>query len=227
MSNLKKIASHLFSLQEGTYTDKDGNQLFVELHKGRYRLSTRYAVYSFDDLYDNFFNTFSKLKLDTFSNGDVLLLGGGLGSIPYMLEKRFAFDASHTIVEYDENIIELFNNFTLPRLKSHIQVIQMDAVMAVEILEEKYDLLIIDVFVHDEIPEPVRTAAFLDHCAALLAPGGLLLFNWMTITRALKHSCAQYFEQIFQPCFPLASQNVTTYNTILISDKGYLKTVLP
>lgn len=223
MSKLKKIASHLFPVQQGSYTDKDGNLLIVEMHKGRYRLSTQYAVYSFDDLYENFYNTFIKLNLNKFKDGHVLILGGGLGSIPFMLEKKFQFDAAYMIIEYDVNIIHLFNIYTLPRLKSFIQIMQMDAAMAVAVLEDKYDMIIVDVFVHDEIPDHILTEEFLQNCAENLAIGGIVLFNWMTVTKKLREACQMYFTHVFQPIFENAFINHTTYNSIIVSDKKYLK----
>lgn len=63
--------------------------LAVAMYKGRLQLISGNAIYSWDDLYDNFFTAFGKLDIRTRAPHTALILGGGLGSIPYMLEKHF------------------------------------------------------------------------------------------------------------------------------------------
>ena len=75
-------------LERGSSDPNEDLQL--GLKKGRYCLSTPNAIYSFGDLYDNFSKSFQQLDIVEKNIKDVLVLGFGLGSIPFMLEKTFS-----------------------------------------------------------------------------------------------------------------------------------------
>lgn len=223
MNQINRIFSYLFPITQHKSSDKNGDPLFVDLYKGRYRLSTPHAVYSFDDLYDNFFQTFEKINLLKYKTANILLLGGGLGSVPFMLEKKFKLDASFSIIEYDINIIELFNKYTNPRLKSQITFLNMNAELAVEMLQDTFDIIIIDLFDHDEIPTQFKSQEFLKQCENLLEKNGIVLFNWLTISDKHYKLCIDYFNSTYLQTFPQSTYNRTKYNTILISDKSIIQ----
>ncbi len=201
MNSLKRILSYLIPQSVRQSRDLHGDPVYVDIYRGRLRLSTDKAVYSFDDLYDNFFQVFKKIDLSRFQDSEILILGGGLGSVPYMLEKKFGLKAAYTIIEYDVHIIELFNQFTNPRMKSQISFINLDAEIAVNILEEKYALIIIDLFDHDEIPNQFKSLEFLEDCHKLMEKQGLILFNWLTINNALLMECNEYQNNVFKTIF--------------------------
>ena len=62
--------------------------LEVCLSRGRLRLNTKNATYSYEDLYDAFYQPFQYLKLKQLKLSKVLVLGGGLASVPVMLQKN-------------------------------------------------------------------------------------------------------------------------------------------
>ena len=84
----KKILSYFFEFHIESAPSEINPHLYVSLNRGRYQLSTANAIYSFEDLYDNFFDAFKKVNLDQYPIKNVLVLGLGLGSIPLMLEKN-------------------------------------------------------------------------------------------------------------------------------------------
>ena len=135
--------------------------LQLGLKKGRYCLSTPHAIYSYDDLYDNFSKSFHKINIAEKDIQDVLVLGFGLGSIPFMLEKVFQKKCSYVGVEADETIALWANEYTLTELKSSIQMIISDAYFFVESCAEKFDLITMDIFVDNEIPVQFEEVAFL------------------------------------------------------------------
>lgn len=215
MSKVKRLLSYLFALPQGKYSDAAGNPLYVELYKGRYRLSTKYAVYSYDDLYDNFYKSFKKIDLSPYIQGRILVLGAGLGSIPYMLEKHFNLKAHYTIVEYDPNIIDLFRKYTLPRLNSNIEILQADAEEYIRNNHQLFDMVIIDIFIHDIIPEQFKSRVFLENCRKSMNEGATLLFNWMAITKEQQNDCYRYKKDIFDKVFANSESHKTLYNMVL------------
>ena len=135
--------SYFFEFHIESAPSEINPHLYVSLSRGRYQLSTANAIYSFEDLYDNFFDAFKQIDLDKYPIKNVLVLGLGLGSIPLMLEKNFGKKYNYTAVEIDESVIYLSSKYALPQLKSNIQMICADAFAFVMQTEQKFDLICI------------------------------------------------------------------------------------
>ena len=212
----KKLLSHVvpFTLEE---TGSEQNpELTVMLDRGRLQLLSGDAIYSWDDLYKNFLVAFDELKMEERSIEDVLVLGLGLGSVPYMLEKVFHRDYRYTAVEWDETVAELAAKYTLSRLKSPIDIITADAEVFVQVTEEKFDLIIADIFEDDLTPPQFESEDFLLDCDELLRPGGLLLFNRLHGgNSAIRTVTERFFERDFKGVFPEAWAIDTAGNWIL------------
>jgi len=214
-----KALSHLVRVPVEK-VDSGAEPLYVDLIKGRYQLSTDKAVYSFDDKYDNFVAAFKTINIKKFQRKNILVLGGGLGSVPYILEKNHGLKAHFTIVEYDLNVIKLFNKYSRPRLKSVVDIVEADAEHFIHNNNMTYDMIIIDLFIDDEIPEKFTSFEFLELCKANLAQNGLLLFNWMTVTELQKVHCADYKNLIFDVVFKEHRFVKTRYNYVLKGING-------
>ena len=109
----KKWLSHLTPVTLEEATSEQNPELSVILSRGRVQLLSGDAIYSWDDLYKNFLVAFDRLKIDERKIEDVLLLGLGLGSIHYMLEKVFDRSYHYTAVEWDETVSHLAVKYTL------------------------------------------------------------------------------------------------------------------
>lgn len=196
--------------------------LYVSLRKGRYQLSTANAIYSYADLYDNFKDAFCKIRLDELKIEKVLLLGFGLGSIPYILEKTFQKDYAYTAVEIDENVLYLASKYVLPELTSGITMIPADASVFVSYCQEKFDLICMDVFLDDVIPEGFETPVFLQQLKDLLNPGGIILFNKLALIQKDIESC-ESFLPTFLSTFPNGTHIEVTGNWIFLNRKDALE----
>lgn len=200
-------------------------ELSVVLSRGRVQLLSGDAIYSWDDLYKNFLLAFDRLNIVERKIEDVLLLGLGLGSIPYMLEKVFNRRYHYTAVEWDETVAELAHKYTISRLDSPVEVITADAEVFVEVTEEQFDLLIIDIFEDEITPPQFCTEEFLHACADLLRPGGLLLFNRLHGEDvSVRQVTERFFERRFKTVFPEAWAIDTKGNWILCAEKKFTQT---
>jgi len=168
-------------------------------------LCTEQAIYSYDDLYTNFTKTFEQIKIQERPIQKVLVLGLGLGSIPFMLEHVFEQRYEFTLVEIDEEIIYLANKYVLSALDSKMDILCTDAWAFLEQDQEQYDLICVDIFQDDEIPEPIMGEQFLQLIAPRLSTEGILLFNQLAFTPKDRETASQYFTSTFQPFFPDAS----------------------
>ena len=82
----KKWLSYLMEWHIESAPSPINPHLYVSLKKGRYQLCTANAVYSYDELYNNFSDLFPQLKIEQLPGQRILVLGFGLGSIPLIIE---------------------------------------------------------------------------------------------------------------------------------------------
>lgn len=213
----KSLLSYFVDIQL-EYTSSEFNEdLYIFLSDGRYQLRTNKAIYSFEDKYVNFYKTFKALNWEKMNIEKVLLLGLGLGAIPQMLEINFDKQFEYHIVEIDEEIINLAQKYTLNDLKSPTYVYEMDAEIFVDITEEKFDLIIIDIFIDRTVPKKFESSDFLEKLKYLLYDNGIILFNRLNSDTENFLSNTKYFDKIFKTEFPDAKMFFVKNNIILTS----------
>ncbi len=209
--------SYLFEQHLESTSSELNPYLSVSLVKGRYQLNTANAVYSFADLYTNFRRAFQQLEIKSQPVSDVLILGFGLGSIPYMLEKVFDCRFNYTAVEIDEEVLYLANKYTLSDIASPIELITADAFDFAAQCETQYDLICMDVFLDDIIPEDFETLDFLADLQRMLSPQGILLYNRLSYSEGDKQKSQTFFDAAFRKIFPDAVVIDAGSNWILVN----------
>jgi spermidine synthase len=144
---------------------------------GRCVLNARNVNYSFGSLHRVFEEAFAKLRLEERRLRDVLLLGCGAGSVVQILRAKYSRDCAITAVEIDPVVIELAREHFLIDRVPELEIVCMDAAEYVAASPGAYDLVVIDLFVDDRVPEQFRTPGFVKRVGKLLRPGGLLVHN--------------------------------------------------
>ncbi len=195
--------------------------LDVLLVKGRHQLATEDAIYSWDDKYENFAKLFHKLDLTSLPNNRVLVLGLGLGSVIYILEKKHHLALEYLAVEIDPEICRLAEKYTLSDLNSYTEVVTTDALSFINCHEETYGLVIMDIFQSADIPEVFNSPEYLDTIKSLLDPSGLLLYNRMGITDE-NIATNGIYDKTFGNAFPNMVQVPIENNAMYVSDKSYV-----
>lgn len=213
----KKWVSHVLPLTLETAASDQNPELTVMLDRGRVQLLSGNAIYSWDDLYHNFTIALGTLDLEERSIQDVLVLGLGLGSVPYILEKIYERSYEYTAVEWDETVAALATKYTLSRLESPVNIITADAEVFLQVTEEQFDLLIVDIFEDDRTPAQFETVDFLEICADHLRPDGLILYNRLYNSPKNVIATQRFFEDSFKTVFPDAWKIDTGGNWILAS----------
>lgn len=197
--------------------------LQVSLSRGQYQLCTENAIYSYGALYNNFVQAFAKIDLDRAAVDKVLVLGLGLGSIPYILEKKMGKNYHYTGVEIDEAVVYLANKYVLEELQSSLEIFCTDAAIFAATCQQQFDLICVDLFLDAVIPDQFEQATFLQNLKGLLSPKGILLYNRLATTKADIASNQQFLEQIFKKEFPQASHLAIEENWILINHQNRIK----
>lgn len=220
----KKWISYLVELHVESRESAYNPHLYVSINQGRYQLSTANAVYSFGEMYTNFARLFARWNWAERAPQEVLLLGLGLGSIPVIIEQTHGHRCHFTAVEIDEEVADLAWQYVLNDLDSPIEMITADAASAVYFLETGfYDLICVDVFNDDTVPEDFETTDFLEQARSLLTPDGVLLFNRLATTEADRAANQAFFDDVFLSVFPDAACLDVGGNWILASaSKGYI-----
>jgi predicted membrane-bound spermidine synthase len=219
----KRLLSYFFEFHIESAPSDYNPHLYVSLKQGRYQLSTANAVYSYDDLYDNFSRSFHKIDLDQLNVESVLILGLGLGSIPFMLEKIFQKQYHYTMVEIDESVIYLAQKYVLDGLTSGKQIICADAHSFVMQCQEKFDLVCMDIFLDATIPTVFEDSEFLEALKNLVKPCGLLMYNRLASNDADIEKTNVFYHRTFQSVFPQGTYLDVGGNWMLLDKKQALK----
>lgn len=177
-------------------------ELHVSLVKGRCQLYTGNAIYSFEDLYSNYFKAFRTIPLRQMEIDHVLVLGLGLGSIPWMLERQFRRRYYYTAVEMDEMVVYLAQKYALSELKSSVEVILADGALFAAQSEQRFDVVAMDIFQDDDVPEKFERVDFLEDLRRLIAPSGLLMYNRLSRTVEDKKKTQAFLDGPFREVFP-------------------------
>ena len=218
----KKWLSFLFDVHIETRSSEHNPVLQVDLVRGRLQLCSENAIYSFADLYGNFRQAFQQLEMKRLEGGRFLVLGFGLGSIPYMLEKKSDLRFHYTGVEIDEEVLSLANKYVLSELDSPMEMICADAHSFVELCEQQFDVIAVDLFNDDVIPAKFETKAFLQRTLELLNPDGLLLYNRMTLGPNDELNARRFFDNQFKTVFEDGIFLEVKTNWILLNNSNYL-----
>ncbi len=214
----KKWLSHITDVHLESHESAINPSLHLALVKGRLQLCTDNAIYSFEDKYDNFFKAFGKIrKAGNWTYNDVLILGFGLGSIPKMLEDNFKLQLNYTAVEIDDVIVDMVSDYVLPQLQSSIQIINADAQQFMAVNEQEFDLICVDVFLDEIIPDQFKTKSFLQLLKNSLSPNGLVLYNMLGDYEKDRKKAMLFFKEHYSKVFPEGSYMHTGTNYILAS----------
>jgi spermidine synthase len=139
------------------------------------------------------------LFLDDPSN--ILVVGLGGGTLPMAFHDLFPEATIHS-VEIDEAVVSVAEEYFGFREDERNQVFVQDARVFTKRAARKptrYDLIVLDAFNGDYIPEHLMTKEYLEESKALLAPGGTLLANTFAISELYHHESNTYqavFEDI-------------------------------
>ncbi len=218
----KKLLSYFSEIRlEETYSEYHP-LLVVNLVNGRYQLCCEKAIYSYDDKYDNFRLAFEKLDFESHKWKTVLVLGLGLASVPFMLEKMFQQKMHYTIVEIDEVIVDLAHRYTLSDLDSPTELVIGDAYQYLVTSQSKFDIIVMDIFNEDVIPDKFQSKDFFMMLQDHLNPDGVLLYNRLATTSDDMDENRQFLSA-FKSTYPKGDYMEVSQNWIVYNDSRFFK----
>lgn len=148
----------------------------------------------------------------TFLMGDppktVLIVGLGGGSIPTALRELLP-NAKIDVVEIDPAVTRVARKYFGFKDDAKLKVFEMDGRVYVKrALREgtKYDLVMLDAFDHEYIPEHLLTKDFLTEVKSLLTPKGVLVGNTFSSSKLYDHESTTY-ASVFGKFYNLKAAN--------------------
>jgi spermidine synthase len=148
----------------------------------------------------------------------ILVVGLGGGSIPLTLQKLYP-DATIDVSEIDDAVSRVARDYFNFTENQNMKVIVSDARVFVKralLTGKKYDLIILDAFTGDYIPEHLMTREFLNETNELLTPDGVLVANTFSTSRLYDHESATY-QAVFGKFFNFRMEG--TSNRVIITVK--------
>jgi spermidine synthase len=134
----------------------------------------------------------------------ILIIGLGGGTLPSTLS-RILPKAKIDTVEIDPAVARVAQKYFNFRITPMVTVSEEDGRVFVKRAIQKgakYDLVMLDAFDHDYIPEHLLTQEFLREVKMIMAPGGVLTANTWSSSQLYDHESATY-ESVFGRFFNL------------------------
>lgn len=178
IGHIQYLNSYLFGTKLSSYQSNYNDKLELWLVDGKKILNSANANLSYDSLHRVFQQIFRKINIQNKPPAQVLLLGLGGGSVPCILLEELQFNCTITAIEHDPMMIELaINEFNIKRFKT-LDIIESDAFLYVTGCSKKFDLIIVDLFLDDQVPLLFCEEEFNTALIKLLDPG-FILFNFI------------------------------------------------
>ncbi len=205
MTNFQKYLSYVYRIVVEKTTSKYNSQLIVAIQDGKYVLNAKNANYSFATLHRVFQQALKKIEIESVNT--VLVLGCGAGSIPTIIYKELGLNPKMDAVEIDEKVIALGNKYFGLDQYSNMNIIIDDAMSFVKTTNNKYDLILVDLFKGINVPEEFLSQHFFEQLKPLLTEKGELLFNYV----AYNHETKQQVNVIEDAMNKSFSNKITTH----------------
>jgi spermidine synthase len=138
----------------------------------------------------------------------ILIIGLGGGTLPRALAQVLPA-VRIDVVEIDPAVVRVAKRFFAFSPDARTSVIEADGRVFVKraIREQRqYDVIMLDAFDHEYIPEHLLTQEFLEEVSSLLSPNGVLAANTFSSSRLYDHESTTYFA-VFGPFYNLRREN--------------------
>lgn len=171
---MKKLLSYLWPQTTRISSDYSG-ELEITVYNGKKMLDTKNANYSFGSLQQILEIGLSKFDFTNINSTLVLGLGGG--SVVCSLREKFGYDKLIHAIELDKKVIEVAEHEFGIKPSENLIIDNLNALEYVATCKRKYDLIIVDIFIDNLVPDAFYSIEFCKKVSALLFSKGSILFN--------------------------------------------------
>jgi spermidine synthase len=180
ISTITKILSYLFPQRIDVAEGHGGAHLEVVVNNGQLMLNANQSNYSFGGLHLIFEQLFNQIEIGKYDIKNVLLLGLGAGSVVDLLVNKHGLKCNITGVELDTTVINFAKKYFAIEQYSSLKIVQSDAFEYVQQCNDKFDLIVVDLFVGDTVPTAFSSEQFIQHLKRLSSKKCCVAYNKMT-----------------------------------------------
>jgi len=216
------------SLYRNITVDDDGDLRCLKFHTKQqksqqscmYKSDPQKLVFSYTKL------VMSSLLINS-SPKNILIIGLGGGTLSNTFHQLFP-DTNITNVELDDAVSKVAREYFSYFENQHIKTVTQDGRIFIKraaLKKQQYDLIILDAFNGDYIPEHLMTQEFLQEVKKILSDDGVLAANTFSTSKLYEYESATY-QSVFGNFYNVRNGNVS--NRIILAqphsiDKDKLK----
>lgn len=150
----------------------------------------------------------------------ILVLGVAGGSVIKTLNDEIQFKGKIIGVEIDPEIIKIANSYFQLNQIPNLSLLNTDAFEFVLQANDKYDLIIVDIFQDTKMPSFLFENFFTQRLCALLQEKGYILFNTMVLSEKDNQRNKKYCTEFYQPNFKIKTiPRVEIHNELIVIEK--------
>lgn len=181
---IKKLLSYLFPIPIHKQKSSVSKSISVVLYEGRLLLDTPNTNYSYGSLQRILRFGLQKIGYENVRQMQhVLVLGVAGGSVIKTLVDEINYVGKITAVDIDSEIVEVAKKYFNLNEINNLKIIIDDAQRFVQKTKSMYDLIIIDIFQDNVMPEFLFLPEFINATLSLLTANGKILFNTMKVSK--------------------------------------------
>lgn len=176
--NLKRILSYFIPIKVYEIDSEINKSLEVTWNNGQLVLDSKNTNFSYGSLQRVMRIGLAHIGSDVVkSSKSALILGVAGGSVIKTLKEEFEFKGKITGVELDKKTIKIANDYFGLNKLNNVEIINDDAQNFVAKTKTKYDLIVIDIFQDNVMPDFLFKEPFISNLHNILDNNGNILFN--------------------------------------------------
>lgn len=216
----QKLISYFIPITVYKRNSLISNAIEVTWNNGELVLDSKNTNYSYGSLQRILRKGLKYIGFERIRNfKNILVLGVAGGSVIKTLVDEIKFEGKITGVEIDTAIIEIANEYFKLNTYQNLEIVIDDAFEFVLKTNDKYDLIIIDIFKDTTMPNFLFEDFFIDRINFLLNVNGFILFNTMVINKK-DESRNVYYKTKFNKNYSLRMYpKVETHNELFTIKK--------
>lgn len=211
-----KLLSYLYPISRKKILTQKNGQVKIVLNNGKKHLDSKNANYSYGSLERTLNFGLNQINLKDTKN--ILLLGLGGGSVIKVLRNKFKYNNKIVAVDFDKTIIEIAKNEFDINETDNLNIILSDCIKHLEQNTDTFDLIIIDIFIDNIIPDFIFEIYFWDKIKNTLSEKGKFIFN-AGINKLHKNQVENITNTISNWASIEIFERVETTNTVIIGKK--------
>ncbi len=216
-----KFLSYILPIKILTQKSTINKSIEVTWNNGELVLDTENTNYSYGSLQRILKKGLQEIGFEKIRKFDkILILGVAGGSVIKTLVEEIKFEGKIIGVELDSEIIKIANKYFDLQKFENLKIIIDNAENFVKNHTYIYDLIIIDIFQDNFMPEFLYKTDFINNIKNILSENGFVIFNTMILNKSNETRNSEYFSNFESEQFVISKlSKLEKFNELIIIKK--------